>query len=274
MKGTLATAAALALVAGCTSLETREAIQLHHDQNRVEADAIRRATADVQAQAKELQDSEFRCDYGSFRKRNGFDSYKECARHYGERLAALLDIGESRDEYVARNQALREPAYQQDRAQRDRIASDISRAMSSVAAEVSGAPVNIPTVRDDFFARSDAQFPGQGGAGAGGRAAGAAPTVDANSNHCIGKLTRDGYAWWHNRCDYPVEIRMCIAGDSSLAGCGQGPTYYPIVRTVEPGGTFTDDGALVQVAVCRSVGGSGFVAGGFDGQGGFRCVAG
>lgn len=86
------------------------------------------------------------CDYGSWRKRNGFGSYEQCAEHYAEEIADHLGLAESRYEQVDRRMAAREGVYESDRARRDRVAGDLARGLSSVAAEVSGAPVNIPTV--------------------------------------------------------------------------------------------------------------------------------
>lgn len=263
------------LLGGCTTLESREETRFHWDYNEVERRALDAAPAEVKARFEGVAKNKRMCDYGSWRKEHGFPTYEACTEHHADQIAAMLGIDESRYEQVDRRMAAREGAYAADRARRDRVAGDIARGLSSVAAEVSGAPVDIPTVTDDFFHR---------GAPQGGLTAAVPPQQppaavgpDTNSNHCLTRMSRGERSWYRNACPYTIDVRMCLATIYTHGtGCGQEPDYYTLPYRLPPGDAVLDDGAAVQAAVCRVIypEEASFIESGFDGKGGFRCVAG
>ncbi len=265
------------IVVGCTSQEAKDGFQFHYDYSVQVKQAVDAASPEVRAVYKALNKNKRMCDYGGWRKENGFASYEQCAEHYAQEIAELLGLAESRYEQVDRRMAAREGVYATDRARRDRVAGDLARGLSSVAAEVSGAPVNIPTVADDYFHRTGEP---------GGRSPTVSPaqssssvvvTPDANSNHCLTKISRGARTWYSNACPYTVDVMMCLVTIRTHGtGCGQKPDYYTLPYRLAPTETILDDGSVVHTAVCRLIypGMISFLKDGFDGEGGFRCAAG
>ena len=243
------TVAALVLLAGCETLETRETIDFYMQFRQMEADAAR--PAGLIGELRRLDgDRRHRC------------RDRDCSIRVAQQIAELLGLEENMYEFVARETALRAGAYAAARAARDRLWSDVSRATSSIYAETQGLPVNIPTVTDDFFHRGNATGvvpPAQ-----------RAPTATSTSSHCIVHMANDGFAWWRNSCLYTVRMAYCRAAE-----CGtRGTTYYTEVRTMLPNSTIRDDGRGIQIAACRLAGDMSFHPDWWDGVGGFRCVAG
>lgn len=249
MKRLMAMTAAVAVLTGCETLETRETIDFYMQFRQMEVDAARGAGPSVEATRRELDTERYLC------------RDRACSLRVAEEIAELLGLEEHMYEFVARETALRAGAYAAAKAARDRVWSDINRAGSSIYAETLGLPVNIPTVTDDFYHRGNATGvvpPAQ-----------RAPTTMSNSNHCIVHMANDGFAWWRNSCTYTVRMAYCQPFE-----CGAPRTYYTDIRTMPPNGTIRDDGKGIQIAACRLAGELAFHPDWWDGQGGFRCVSG
>lgn len=97
---------ALAVLVGCETMEQREGVTLHHKRTYMELEVARNAGLEAEWRALD-REQRMVCGYGSARKREGLGhlSSHQCYDHYDKMIADLLGMEETRDEYVAREQA-------------------------------------------------------------------------------------------------------------------------------------------------------------------------
>lgn len=93
----------------------------------------------------------------------------------------------------------------------------------------------------------------------------------SNNIHCITRLSRDGFSWWVNICDYPAEMRSCKV---SGLNCRESDPYHLRVWQIKPNSNVADDILVIEAVVCRLVDNTAFHPDGFDEEGDFKCVGG